>query len=230
MSAFSNVERPAVFPVCLCIDVSYSMTGAPMTAVNEALPEIKSAIKGDPSTGEIARLAVVTFSDRADIVLPLTDIAYADMPVLAPQGGTNFDVGLRTAGDALRDGIKGLGKGSAYHQPVIFFISDGEHNAGVDWTHTQGQITSKDDKYGAQIVSFGFGQANRDAIQRISTGFAFFTDESDPGTAVREILRTVLRSIRTTSSSFSSATGGALSVPLDGTKLTQLPLDQRTVN
>jgi hypothetical protein len=40
----------------------------------------------------------------------------------------------------------------------------------------------------------------------------------------------VLRSIRTTSSSFSSATGGALSVPLDGTKLTQLPLTQHMVN
>ncbi|MBN0043749.1 VWA domain-containing protein [Streptomyces actuosus] len=230
MSEFSNVELPAVFPVCLCIDVSYSMTGPPMTAVNNALPEIKSAIKGDPATGEIARLAVVTFSDRAEILLPLTDIGYADMPTLSPQGGTNFDVGLRASGDALRDGIKGLGKGSPYHQPVIFFISDGEHNAAVDWTHTHGQITSRDDKYGAQIVSFGFGQANRDAIRQVSTGLAFFTDESDPGAAVREILRTVIRSIRTTSSSFSSASGGAVSVPVDGTKLTQLPLAQRTVS
>ncbi|MCH0565768.1 MULTISPECIES: VWA domain-containing protein [unclassified Streptomyces] len=230
MSEFSNVERPPVFPVCLCIDVSYSMAGSPMKAVNDALPEIKSAIKGDPATGEIARLAVVTFSDRAETRLPLTDIAYADMPSLTPQGGTNFDVGLRASGDALRDGIRALGKGSAYHQPVIFFISDGEHNAAVDWTHAWAQVTSKDDRYGAQIVSFGFGQANRDAIRQVSTGFAFFTDESDPGAAVREILRTVVRSIRTTSSSFSSASGGVLSVPLDGTKLTQLPLDQRTVS
>jgi uncharacterized protein YegL len=206
------------------------MAGSPMSAVNGALPEIKSAIKADPATGEIARLAVVTFSDRAETVLPLTDIAFADMPSLAPQGGTNFDVGLRASGEALRDGIKGLGKGSAYHQPVIFFISDGEHNAAVDWTHTQQEITARNDKYGAQIVAFGFGQANRDAIRRVSTGFAFFTDESDPGAAVREILRTVVRSIRTTSSSFSSASGGALSVPLDGTKLTQLPLQQHMVS
>ncbi|MFF5026323.1 vWA domain-containing protein [Streptomyces collinus] len=230
MSAFSNVERAPVFPVCLCLDVSYSMAGAPMTAVNQALPEIKKAIEDDPGTGEIARLAVVTFSDRSDCVLPLTDIAYADMPTLTPQGGTNFAAGLRTAGEALRDGIKGLGKGSAYHQPVVFFISDGEHNAHEDWTHARAAVTAKEDKYGAQIVSFGFGKANREAIQRVSTGFAFFTDESDPATAVREILHVVIRSIRTTSSSFSSGTGGALSVPHEGTRLTQLPLSQRLVD
>lgn len=200
-----------------------------MDAVNQALPEIKQVIKDDPGTGEIARLAVVTFSDHAECVLPLTDIAFADMPVLAPQGGTDFATGLRASGQALRDGIKGLGKGSAYHQPVVFFISDGEHNAHEDWTQARAEITAKEDKYGVQIVSFGFGRANREAIQRVSTGFAFFTDESDPGTAVREILHTVVRSIRTTSSSFSSTAGGALSVPSDGTKLTQLPLDQRLV-
>ncbi|WNI16104.1 vWA domain-containing protein [Actinacidiphila sp. ITFR-21] len=229
MSTFSDVERPAVFPVCLVLDVSYSMQGPPLTAVNAALREIKQVILDDPATGEIARLAVVTFSDRAEVVLPLTDLQYANPPQLAPQGGTNFAEGLRVARQCLREGISGLGKGARYHRPVVFFVSDGEHNAQDDWTVPFKELTARADKYGAEVVSFGFGQANQRVIKEVSTRFSFFAKDTDPAAAVREILKTVLMSIRTTSGSFASATGGMLSVPHNSAALTPLPLPELEV-
>ncbi|PSM38209.1 hypothetical protein C6Y14_38385 [Streptomyces dioscori] len=229
MSEFSESERPPVFPVCLVLDVSWSMAGPPLAAVNAMLPEIKQVILDDHATGEIARLAMVTFSDHAERVMPLTDLKYAVPPVLAPQGGTNFAAGLRTAYETLREGISGLGRGSTYHRPVVFFVSDGEHNSSEDWTGPFRDLTSKEDKYGAEVVSFGFGQANRSVIAQVSTNFAFYANDGDPAAAVREILSTVVRSIRTTSGSFNSSGGGALSVPV-GQALSQLPLPQQTVN
>lgn len=223
MSEFSGVERPAVFPLCFLLDVSYSMAGPALDAVNTSLGEIKQAILDDPGAGEIARLTVVTFSDSAQTVLELTDLKDAQLPYLTPQSNTNFAAGLRTARQALRSGISGLGRGARFHRPVVFFVSDGEHNARDDWRAPFKELTGREDKYGAEVVSFGFHDANRQVIQQLSTRYAFFANDTDPAAAVREILKTIMMSIRTTSSSFTSPTGAALSVPHDSSKLTQLP-------
>ena len=228
---FADRERPPVFPVCLLVDVSWSMTGSPqdavrpIDAVNKVLPELQQVILDNPGTGEIARVALVTFSDTAECVLPLSDLKYATLPVLQPQSGTNFAPGLRTARQALVDGITGLGRGTRFHRPVVFFISDGEHIAAEDWAPAFRQLASREDKFGAEVVSFGFGQANRDVITQVSTRHAFFAAEQDPAKAVEDILHTVIRSIQTTSSSFSAGAAAGLSVPHSGTSLIQLPVN-----
>jgi uncharacterized protein YegL len=223
VSQFAESERPAIFPVCLVIDVSGSMSGGPMAAMNTALPAMQRAILDDPTTGEIARIAVVTFSDSAGCVLPLSDMAHAQMPALSPQGGTNFAEGFRVAREALVDGIGGLGRGARYHRPVVFFLSDGQHNAGQSWKDDFDRLRSREDKYGAEVVSFGFGQANRDVIAQVSTQHAFFATDMDPAVAVKEILHTVLLSIKTTSGSFRAGGAAGLSVP-QSTGLTPLPV------
>ncbi|GGK16377.1 hypothetical protein GCM10011583_55360 [Streptomyces camponoticapitis] len=205
--------------------MSGSMSGPPMAAMNTALPTMQRAILDDPLTGEIARVAVVTFSDSASCVLTLSDMAHARMPALSPQGGTNFAEGFRVAREALVDGIGGLGRGVRYHRPVVFFLSDGQHNAGKDWKGDFDRLRSREDKYGAEVVSFGFGQANREAIAQVSTQHAFFATDVDPAVAVKEILNTVLLSIKTTSGSFQAGGAAGLSVP-QSTGLTPLPVHE----
>ncbi|MFI7234687.1 VWA domain-containing protein [Streptomyces cyaneofuscatus] len=224
MSAFSKDERFAIFPVVLVVDVSLSMKGGPLVEINKALPEMQQAIIDDPTTGEVARIAVVTFSDSASCVLPLADMAHAQLPLLSIQGGTNFAEGLRVARETIRSGIQSYPTGTSYHQPVVFFISDGEHNAYEHWDTAFAQLTDRQDKYGAQVVSFGFGEANRDVIAQVSTGNAFFSRDVDPAVAVREILHTILRSIRTTSSSLRSGVSAGLTVPTDADHFTPLPV------
>ncbi|MFD6470077.1 vWA domain-containing protein [Streptomyces goshikiensis] len=223
MSQFSQSERPAVFPVCLLIDVSGSMSGGPMAAMNTALPAMQRAILDDPTTGEIARVSVVTFSDTAACVPPLSDMAHARMPTLSPQGGTDFAEGFRVGREALVDGIGALGRGARYHRPVVFFLSDGQHNSSQSWKSGFDRLRSKEDKYGAEVVSFGFGQANRDVIAQVSTRHAFFAEDMDPAVAVKEILHTVLMSIKTTSGSFQAGGAAGLTIP-ESTGLTPLPV------
>lgn len=85
---------------------------------------------------------------------------------------------------------------------MVFFLSDGQHNAGQSWKDDFDRLRSREDKYGAEVVSFGFGQANREVIAQVSTQHAFFATDMDPAVAVKEILHTVLLSIKTTSGSF----------------------------
>ncbi|WP_067537784.1 vWA domain-containing protein [Nocardia crassostreae] len=220
-SRFSNVERPPVFPVCLVVDVSGSMTGAPIEAVNHALPELRDAILDDPSTGEIARIALVTFSTEASIVLPLSNLRETPIPILRAEALTNIEAGLRTARSAVETGIRSLGRGTRFYRPVVFFLSDGV-NTGGDWSAAWRELTDREDKFGAEVVSFGMGAADEATISRISTGHAYFAAESDPATAVRAILRSIVGSIKSTSSSFGMPSGGALIIPpADG--LTRLP-------
>jgi uncharacterized protein YegL len=224
MSGFAENEKFPIFPVILVIDVSLSMNGGPLSEINKALPEMQQAIIDDPTTGEVARIAVVTFSDSAACVLPMCDMAQAQLPILTVQGGTNFTEGLRVARETIVSGIQAYPRGTSYHQPVVFFLSDGEHNAYQHWGGEFARLTAKEDKYGAQVVSFGFGEANRDVIAQVSTGNAFFSRDIDPAVAVREILHTILRSIRMTSSSLRSGIAAGLAVPTDPDHFTALPV------
>jgi uncharacterized protein YegL len=224
MSDFAQEERHPVFPTYLVIDVSGSMDGSPIQAVNGALPRLKQVIQSDPAVGEIARIGVVTFSDSARLVLPLCDIAYADPPVLRTENMTNFAAAFRVTRAELEAGIRGLGKGTRFHKPVVFFMSDGYHNANEPWAGAHMELTNREWKFCPEIVVFGFGEANAEELQRIATRYAFMAKHDDPAEQVREIFATLIRSIRTTSQSLQSGAAGGLIVQPDPNKFTPLPV------
>jgi uncharacterized protein YegL len=212
----STEELYTIFPVFLLIDVSASMAGGPIEAVNAALPDLKREMLSNPTVGEIARIGVVTFSDQSNVLIPLCDLAYADIPEVMIEGGTNFAAGFRTVKQAIEDGLRSLPKGTPLYRPVVFFMSDGEHMAREDWQQQLTALRDKTWKFAPEIVSFGFGDANEDAIRKIATRFAFLAKDSDPVMQVREIMNALIGSIRTTSTSFrdpGQADGLHLDVP-----------------
>jgi uncharacterized protein YegL len=225
VSDFHKEESYPVFPVFLLIDVSYSMDGAPIDAVNRSLPELKAAVQSDPTVGEIARVSVITFSDNAQLVLPLCDLMYADMPTLGSQNGTNFAEAFRTARAEIESGLRDLGKGTKFYRPVVFFLSDGEHVASEDWTWPLQELTDRNWKFSPEIVTFGFGNAQPQTLSKIATRHAFMAKNGNPADQVREIISTLIGSIKTTSGSLQSGQGGLIVEP-DPTKFTPLPVSQ----
>lgn len=232
MSDFAEKETHPVFPVFLLVDVSYSMAAtdvasglSPLDAVNQALPELKAAVQTDPTVGEIARIGLITFSETARLVLPLCDLLYADMPILGPEGGTNFAAAFRLAKSEIEDGVRSLGKGTRFHKPVVFFMSDGHHLASADpWEGPLRSLTDSDFKFNPEIVAFGFGEAKSDELRKIATRYAFMAKDADPASQVREIISTLIGSIKTTSHSLRSGVQGGLVVQPDPNKFTPLPV------
>lgn len=203
-----NSELYTVFPVFMLVDVSASMAGGPIEAVNAAIPDLKKEMLSNPSVGEIARVCVVTFSDVGRTVIPLCDLADAEIPEIMVEGGTNFAAAFREVKSAIVKGLHSLPKGTPFYRPVVFFMSDGGHTAKEQWDVMLGELKDKNWKFVPEIVCFGFGDAkgNTDALQRIATRFAFLAKETDPAAQVREIMNALQNSIRTTSTSFRDPT------------------------
>jgi uncharacterized protein YegL len=225
VSDFHKEESYPVFPVFLLIDVSYSMEGEPIDAVNRSLPELKDAIESDPTVGEIARVGVITFSDDARLALPLCDLMHADLPVLRPENGTNFAEAFRTARIEIETGLRDLGKGTKFYRPVVFFLSDGENVAPDDWTWPLRELTDRSWKFSPEIVTFGFGNARPETLGKIATRHAFMARNGNPADQVREIISTLIGSIKSTSGSLQSGQGGLIVEP-DPNKFTPLPVSQ----
>lgn len=197
----NSTELYPVFPFFLLIDVSASMTGGAIEAVNAALPELQQEMRSNPTVGEIAQVCIVTFSDEGRTALPLSDLATVRIPELMVEGGTNFAAGFRALRQAIESGMASLPKGTPVYRPVVFFMSDGQHMAQEDWTPARNQVVDRSWKYAPEIVSFGFGAANDDAIKRVSTKFSFRAKAGDAAVQVREIMNSLIGSIRTTSTS-----------------------------
>ena len=195
-------EQFSVFPVFLAVDVSASMAGGPIEALNKGLPDLKKEMLSNPTVGEIARVALVTFSDEARIVVPLCDLAYAEIPEVLVEGGTNFAAAFRGIRAAIEDGMRALPKGTPVYRPVVFFMSDGEHMARESWDEALQALRDPSWRFRPEVVTFGFGDANEETMRKVSTRFAFLTKGTDPSTQVREILNALVGSIRTTSTSF----------------------------
>jgi len=221
-----NSELYTVFPVFMCVDVSASMAGGPIEAVNAAVPDLKKVMLADPSVGEIARVCVVTFSDVGRTVIPLCDLADADIPEIMVEGGTNFAAAFREVRSAIANGLHSLPKGTPFYRPVVFFMSDGEHTAKEQWDAALDDLRDNSWKLAPEIVCFGFGDAERNTapLQHIATRFAFVAKETDPPAQVREIMKALQNSIRTTSQSFrdpAQAEGLHIDAPTE--YCTQLP-------
>jgi uncharacterized protein YegL len=195
-------ESYTIFPIFMLVDVSASMAGGPIEALNTAMPDIQKAMLSDPTVGEIARVALVTFSDVARTVLPLCDLVEASIPEVMVESGTNFAAGFREAKSAIDSGLRAMPKGTPFYRPVVFFLSDGEHIAREDYRQALSELKDPNWKLAPEVVTFGLGEAKAEALKEIATRFAFMANETDPAVAVKEIINALISSIRTTSRSF----------------------------
>ncbi len=124
-------ERYAVFPFYLCLDVSASMSGDPIDGVNAQMPALRHAIGEDPAIAEVIRFGVITFSDVARTVLPLSDLSMVEeVPAVAAQGRTSY----ASAFDHLRVSIEAdyhasRAAGDRWYRPAVLFVSDGRPTA-----------------------------------------------------------------------------------------------------
>ncbi|WP_330181133.1 VWA domain-containing protein [Nocardia sp. NBC_01503] len=216
------VERDPVLPVCLVIDVSGSMYGPPVDAVNRMLPQLRGILLADPVAGARVRLSVVAFASEAHTVLPLTELPRARIPVLQAGGATNFRAAFGQARTTIAAGVRARDTGIRAHRPVVYFLSDGG-DTGPDWLPVWERLTDPADPHGAEVVSFGMGAADRQAISAVSTGFAFFARDRDPVVATGNILDAIAASIALTCAS-GDGDAAVLTVPT-GSGLLPLEVD-----
>ena len=78
-----------VMPFYLICDVSYSMSGD-MVALNDGVQKLRQSIVAEPLVDDAGHISVMTFSDTAKVVVPLSQMSETSMPTLSVEGGTNY--------------------------------------------------------------------------------------------------------------------------------------------
>lgn len=119
----SHVRR---LPVYLLLDVSASMAGAPIEAVNQGMMLLHNELRNNPTAIETAFISVITFGSQANIVVPLTEVASFSPPKIEARGSTALGDALSVLNQSLdkeiipnKEGQKGD------YKPLVFLMTDG---------------------------------------------------------------------------------------------------------
>jgi len=121
------VSNPTTrLPVCLCLDVSYSMSGNPIRELQKGVEYFFKAIKDDEIARYSVELSIVVFQSDATVILNFANIDRQRIPSLSANGSTSMGKGVNLALDILEERKKEYSdKGVDYYQPWMVLMTDG---------------------------------------------------------------------------------------------------------
>lgn len=113
-------------PVFLVLDTSYSMTGAPLEAINEGQHALVEALRQDPFALETVYISIIEFSSEARQTTPLTDLMQFSPAPLQANGATALGSALQVTAEAIATDVQSASattKGD--WRPLVFVFTDG---------------------------------------------------------------------------------------------------------
>lgn len=127
-----NNPTPRV-PVCLCLDTSSSMAGAPIEELNTGVNLFFEAIQGDEVAKYSAEIAVVTFGETVNKVIDFGSITRQQVPHMQASGSTPMGSAVGLALDLLEARKKEYSSaGIDYYQPWLVLMTDGQPTDSID--------------------------------------------------------------------------------------------------
>ena len=143
-------------PCILLLDVSGSMDGAPINALNDGLRIFRDELNKDDLAKKRVDVAIVTFESQVKVVQDFVTADQFQPPTLKVGGLTYMGEGINKALDILQV-RKALYKANAisYYRPWIFMITDGSPSDNEVVDRAAQRI--RDEEIGKGVVFFGVG-------------------------------------------------------------------------
>jgi uncharacterized protein YegL len=130
-------------PCVLLLDVSGSMAGAPIAALNEGVRAYKTELIADSLAAQRVEVAVVTFGGRVETVCPFSTAHSFEPPTLIAGGDTPMGQGIVAAIEMVEQRKKQYKQqGLHYFRPWIFMFTDGEPTDS--WQAAAEQVKQKE--------------------------------------------------------------------------------------
>ncbi|MCC2962641.1 VWA domain-containing protein [Massilia sp. IC2-278] len=181
-------------PVYLLLDTSGSMNGEPIESVRNGMQTLLSALRQDPHAIESAWLSVITFSDTAKQVTPLTELGQFQMPAITASGTTSMGAALSLLAERVGQEVaKTTADQKGDWKPIVFMMTDGDPTDDL----AAGIAAIKAAKLGTVIACAAGPNANVRELQRITESVVRL-DTADSNT-IRAFFKWVSASIATTS-------------------------------
>jgi uncharacterized protein YegL len=114
-------------PVYLLLDCSSSMSGPPIEAVKEGVKMLLRDLSREPWSQGMVWISIITFSNTAEQVIPLTEITRISEINLAASGMTALSHALKVLAQCIdRDIRKRTSEHRGDFKPIIYLLTDGQ--------------------------------------------------------------------------------------------------------
>lgn len=212
----AGVGAAKIFPFYVVCDVSRSMWDpkftdgptTPLSVVEDALPDMLSALEEDPTAQETAYLGIVAFGETPISVLPLTPLSEEPtIPVLPRQGWTDYVEVFRFLDRQLRQDQERLVRANlGTYNPVVFFLTDGNPQVGgrtqkqAQWLPLRQALEFDSHPFHPVVVALGIGDVSAETVRNLRStrprGVACVADGNViPGDLLRAIIGSIIFSI-----------------------------------
>lgn len=162
-----NYEQKCL--LVLLVDVSGSMSGAPIDELNRGLKEFHSDILNDSKTANQLEVSIVEFSSTVATLVPPSLVGSFSVPQLTVKGSTKMVDGMKEA-IAVLDARKAWYKstGQPFYRPWIVLITDGAPDPGQDTNWMRDEIRSRVDSKSFFFYALGVTSADMQMLTSIS--------------------------------------------------------------
>lgn len=165
-------------PVYLVLDCSGSMSGEPVEAVQMALQTLVSDLLDDSQAIETIWLSVIIFNNKAEQIVPLTEIDSFQPPSLSAGGTTSLGEAINLLLKCLDNDTRASSENSkGDYEPLVFLMTDGMPTD--NWENAAEKLKQR--RLGNIIGCAAGPEAEEDILKRIANSVIRLQDVS-PGT------------------------------------------------
>ncbi len=168
-----NDENPDPRVACVVLaDVSGSMQGAPIAALEAGYASFTHYLNNDPLASKRVEVAVVTFGSAATVLVPMQEARGLQPTRFTASGRTNMAAGIHLALDIIEERKYAYkAAGLQYYRPWILLLTDGQANhEGFD--EAVARLNATEMARGVTVFAVGAGphvdwqQLSRVSVQR----------------------------------------------------------------
>ena len=161
-----TVAEPRPLPVLLMLDVSSSMSGTKIKALNDAVRTMLANLSAEGSREAEVKVSIITFGLQVNRLFPFTKAADVQFEDLTAKGETPLGMALRMAKDIIEDRDE---TPSRAYRPTVILVSDGrptDHWQEPLAEFLEGERCKKCDRMAMAIGS----DANQDVLLKFLEG------------------------------------------------------------
>ena len=168
---FANNPEPRC-SVVLMVDVSGSMNGAPIKALNDGLAAFAREIKQDTVAMMRADVALIEFDHKARVAAEFANGSDLEFPHLTVKGGTRYARAINLALELTeRRKDEYRQNGISYYRSLFYFLTDGypEHDDPAELEAARARLREAEQERRIACFVFGLGDhADMKQLDRIA--------------------------------------------------------------
>lgn len=191
------VELTYLVPVYLVLEESSALSETSISAINQAVPEIHRVISIDPLKNESVQVSIVSFSDSAEVLLPLSNLnEVTEFPGIVAKGNVNYRKLFLKIQEVLIDDFSRLSHTVKHYARPFVFILAASNPSDESWREQRERLISDPRFHNPHIVVLGVGEAKVSIMGDIATKTSLnhlsmaynLTETIPPGGLIRELL------------------------------------------